>query len=62
MVKFKVTYKNPTIPISLKKLIELQANTPEEAWAEIKTQLDKHAYLLGDIRNLIGVEQQELAR
>ena len=64
MVKFKITYKNPAIPVSLKKLIELEAKTPEEAWAEIKKQISakgKHGYLLGEIKNLIGIEQQELA-
>ena len=62
MVKFKITYKNPNIPISLKKLIELKAKTPEEAWEEIKCELKKHDYLLGDIKNLHGVEQQELSK
>ncbi|MFA6269020.1 MAG: hypothetical protein WCW13_06870 [archaeon] len=62
MVKFKVTYKNPSIPISLKKLVVLKAKTPEEAWEEIKSEinLEKHAYLFKDIKNLVGVEQQEL--
>ena len=63
MVKFKVTYKNPTIPITLKKLVELKAKTPEEAWEEIRTQITttgKHRYLLGDIKNVMGIEQQEL--
>lgn len=63
MIKFKVTYKNPKIPISLKKLIELKANTPEEACEEIKNELNekKHGYLNKDIKNLLGVEQQELS-
>ena len=59
MVKFKITYTNPTIPISLKKLVKLKARTPEEAWAEIKRNLKNHDYLLGNIKNLKGVEQQE---
>jgi hypothetical protein len=62
MVKFKITYKNPNIPISLKKLVELKAKTPEEAWVEIKSEIKKHDYLLGKIENLHGVEQQELAK
>jgi hypothetical protein len=62
MVKCKVTYRNPTIPISLKKLVELRATTPEEAWEELRTHLEKHPYLLGDTRDLLGVEQQETAR
>jgi hypothetical protein len=64
MVKFKITYKNPTIPITLKKLVELKAKTPEEAWEEIRAQISttgKHSYLLNNIKNLIGIEQQELA-
>ncbi len=62
MVLFKVTYRNPSIPISLKKLVALSARTPEEAWDEIRTRLGEHEYLCGDIGNLVGVEQQELAR
>ena len=61
MVKFKITYKVQNIPVQLKKLVELKAKTPEEAWKEIKTDINKHNYLLGDIKNLIGIEQQELA-
>jgi len=61
MVKFKVTYTNPAIPISLKKLVELKAKTPEEAWLEIKRNLKNHDYLLGELKNLVGIEQQELA-
>ena len=59
MVKFKITYKNPEIPIPLKKLVKLRAKTPEEAWGEIKRNIKKHNYLMGDIGNLRGIEQQE---
>ena len=62
MVKFKITYKNPEIPISLKKLVRLKAKTPEEAYVEIKLSIKNHDYLLGNIKNLIGVEQQELSQ
>ncbi len=63
MVKFKITYKIPTVPVPLKKLVGLEAKTPEEAWEEIKKQIkskEKHGYLLGKIKNVIGIEQQEL--
>ena len=60
MVKFKITYKVPNIPVQLKKLINLKAKTPEEAWEEIKTNIKKHNYLHGDIKSLVGIEQQEL--
>ncbi|MEK6902009.1 MAG: hypothetical protein AABX02_00280 [archaeon] len=63
MVKFKITYRIPTIPVTLKKLVELKAKTPEEAWDEIRNQIgpnQKHHYLLNNIKNLAGIEQQEL--
>jgi len=61
MVKFKITYKTPNIPVQLKKLIRLEAKTPEEAYEEIKNKIHEHKYLLGDIKNLNGIEQQEMA-
>lgn len=63
MVKFKITYKNPKTPVQFKKLVELKAKTPEEAFEEIKTEINskKHDYLLGNVKNLVGIEQQELA-
>jgi hypothetical protein len=49
--------------VPLKKLVELKAKTPEEAYAEIKSEINqkgKHAYLLRNINNTQGIEQQEL--
>jgi len=63
MTKFKITYKVSSIPVSLKKLVVLEAKTPEEAWEEIRNQIgpkQKHSYLLNNIKNLQGIEQQEL--
>ena len=64
MVKFKITYRNPNTPVQFKKLMELKAKTPEEALTEIKNQINfkgKYNFLLNDIKNLIGIEQQEMA-
>jgi hypothetical protein len=60
MVKFKITYKTSNVPVQLKKLVKLEAKTPEEAYEEIKNNLNEHKYLLNDIKNLQGIEQQEM--